>query len=154
MDTSMWTDIAAVLAACVALLTFIKAVIEYMKQGAQKRYEMFNQIRQRFKQDEMFKEICDLLERDDHKLRDIPFKEKRDFLGLFEEISLMLNSNLLSKEVAHYMFGYYAIRCWHSDNFWHDVNRDSIYWIVFKKFATDMKIIENSFDFKASGFRF
>jgi hypothetical protein len=45
-------------------------------------------------------------------------KKAEYFLGFFEEVALMMNSGLIRKEVAHYMFGYYAIHCWDSKNFW------------------------------------
>jgi hypothetical protein len=47
-----------------------------------------------------------------------------------------LNLGIIRREVAHYMFGYYAIRCWDSDASWHGVNRNSPYWSLFKNFAS------------------
>lgn len=76
-------------------------------------------------------------------MKEIPFSDKRDFLGLFEEVAIMMNSGLIKKEIAHYMFGYYAIRCWEGKNFWHSVNKTSLYWQVFIDFVTEMKDIEN-----------
>ena len=56
----------------------------------------------------------------------------------------MHNSGLLRTSVAHYMFGYYAIRCYQSKNFWNDVNRDSYYWAIFVNFARKMEAIEKT----------
>ena len=125
-----------------ALVTLLKGILEYSRQGAQKRAEHFLEMRKRLKENKLFKEICALLEGDSPQLREVPFKEKRDLLGFFEEVALMVNSGLIRKEVAHYMFGYYAIRCWESDHFWNDVNRGSIYWRVFKEF--DRKYLNGS----------
>jgi hypothetical protein len=80
------------LGVAIALVTLVKGFIEFTAQGAQKRVEQFASMRKRFKDDTGFKEICDLLETDHPKLREVPFKDKRDFLGFFEEIALMLNS--------------------------------------------------------------
>lgn len=77
-------------------------------------------------------------------LREYSPDEKRNFLGFFEEIALLSNSGLIRKEVAHYMFGYYAIRCWQSKNFWYNMERDSPYWFLFRKFAIDMQEIEKN----------
>jgi hypothetical protein len=83
-----------------------------------------------------------------------PFKEKRDLLGFFEEIALMMNSGLIRNEVAHYMFGYYAIKCWESKYFWSTVYRESIYWSLFRDFVEQMKQIEQSFQYNKRKFRF
>jgi hypothetical protein len=114
-------DIATVLGAIVAVGTLIKGITELSRQNALKRAEHFQVIRQRLKNNSTFKDILDLVERNDPTLRTVPFKDKRDLLGLFEEIALMLNSRLIRREVAHYMFGYYALRCYQSDDFWSDV---------------------------------
>jgi hypothetical protein len=52
------------------------------------------------------------------------------------------------------MFGYYAIRCWESENFWAEINRESSYWIVFKKFVEKMKLIETKFGYNEKKLRF
>jgi hypothetical protein len=135
-------DLATIVGVIIALFAFIKGVLEYAKQGAQKRAEQFLEMRNRFKKNESFRDICALLEHDDPKLQDIEFKEKRDFLGFFEELALVVNSGLIRREIAHYMFGYYAIKCWRSENFWINakskINRDSIYWALFKDFVDKM----------------
>lgn len=148
MSLSDWKDLATIVGAVVAFVTLLKGVIEYTKQGAQKRAEHFIEMRKRLKENLTFKQICALTEGNDEQLKKLQFSDKRDFLGFFEEVALMVNSGLIKKEVAHYMFGYYALRCWESDSFWMGVNRDSPYWALFKDFATQMKEVEESFVFK------
>lgn len=154
MNITTIKDTAYIVGVGIAVFALIKSCLEYKKQGAQKRSEHFLTMRKRLKDNENFKNICNLLETDDSKLLQIPFKEKRDFLGLFEEVAIAMNSGLIKPSVAHYMFGYYAIRCWESTNFWKDVNRASFYWIVFKDFAKKMRNMEKSFRFKRRNFRF
>lgn len=147
MALSWLKDIATILGALVALVALIKGILEYVKQGAQKRAEHFLTMRKRLKDNEVFNTICYLLERDDSKLLSVPFKDKRDFLGLFEEVAIAMNSGLIRPSVAHYMFGYYALRCWRSENFWQSaegVNRKSMYWLVFKDFAEQMQEMEKA----------
>jgi hypothetical protein len=53
----------------------------------------------------------------------------------------------MSEEIAFYMFGYYAIKCWKSDNFWRIdedsvIERNSIYWSRFRNFAEQMEQME------------
>jgi len=49
---------------------------------------------------------------------------------------------------------YYAIRCWESKYFWNNVNRDSIYWRLFKEFVIKMKKIENNYKFDNKYYKF
>jgi hypothetical protein len=143
-----------VIAVLLALITLIKGVIEYAHQGAQKRAERFIEMRKRLKDNKTFKEICSMLNDNDPKLLQIERQEKMDFLGFFEEIALMLNSGLIKKEVAHYMFGYYVIQCWESNNFWNTVSRDGTYWVVFKEFVKEMEKMEAKFKYNKSKYRF
>jgi hypothetical protein len=154
MTLEEYKVLAAIVGAVVALITLVKGTIEYSHQGAQKRAEHFLAMRKRMKENSQFTEICSHLESDESALRAIPFKEKRDFLGFFEEIAILMNSGLITRHVAHYMFGYYAIRCWESTNFWNDVNRDSIYWRVFADFVAEMKKLETGFRFRRRNYRF
>lgn len=154
MTLSEGKDLATIVLAIIGIATLVKGVIEYTAQGAQKRAEQFLEMRKRLKDNATFKELCALLETDDPGLIAIPFKEKRDLLGFFEEVALMLNSGLIREPVAHYMFGYYAIRCWESNNFWSGVSRESTYWSLFRDFVKRMKARETSFKYKRHHFSF
>jgi len=101
----------AAIGSAIALISLIKALIEYQKQGITKRSEIFLNMRSRLREDKSFSKICDFLERDDPKLREIPFVERDRFLAFFEELALLKNSGLINDEVTLYMFGYFAIRC-------------------------------------------
>jgi hypothetical protein len=81
------------------------------------------------------------------------FKEKRDFLGFFEEVAIMVNSGLIRKEVAHYMFGYYVIDCWKSKSFWKGIQRDTNFMALFNDFAVRMNSIEESYKFQRRKYR-
>jgi hypothetical protein len=139
--------IVASLSFLVGAVTLIKTRAEYIQQNSMKRFEKFQEMRKRFKEDDTLTEICFLLEEDSDKLRDdVHFKQKLDFLGFFEEVALMHNSGLLRTSIAHYMFGYYAIRCYQSEKFWSNVNRGSHYWALFGSFARKMEEREKTFD--------
>ena len=102
---------------------------------------------------EKFLEICACLDNDEAKLKDLPWKDKRDFLGFFEEVALMVNSRLIRLPVAHYMFGYYALLCWRSEKFWGDLERGSIYWALFRDFAERLAEEEQRFRFRRGSLR-
>lgn len=139
----------AAIAAAIALATFVKALIEYQQQGRQKRADRFFELRERLKGREEFLRLAELLDAgaiDDaagraanFELQETPFRVKREYLGLFEEVALAVNSGLVGLNVAHYMFGYYAILCQRSEAFWSGVNRLSPYWALFNDFCEQMK---------------
>ena len=66
----------------------------------------------------------------------------------------MLNSKLINSDVAHYMFGYYAVRCINSNHFWQGMEKESPYWALFQHFAKCMKEFESGFSFENSKLRF
>lgn len=134
------------IAVIVGLLTLAKAVNEYRRQGTIKRIEFFLEARNRLKTNAQFQEISILLESDDPKLAEIPMQHKIEFVGFFEEIALLVTSRVIRKEVAHYMFGYYALKAWDSRNFWllaerpdRPLDRDNEpYWFLFRSFVHAM----------------
>ncbi len=154
MGIGILKDIAIIVGAIIALFSFANGILEYIRQGAQKRVEQFVTLRRRLKENPAFYEICSLLVDDDIRLRDVPPQDKRDFMGLLEEVALLSNSGLIRKDVAHYMFGYYAVRCLESVNFWQDIERESIYWRLFHDFAGEMQKVEKNFRYKRRKLRF
>lgn len=144
ISLSDYKDIATIIGVIVAGATLIRGLIEYAYQGKQKRAEHFFNLRKKLKGNIVFKNICKLVENDSRDLLNIPFEDKRDFLGLFEEIAIMKKSGLVKPKIAYYMFGYYAIRCWESEFFWSSVNKESIYWKVFKDFVYEAKQFESN----------
>ena len=156
-----WKDITAVAGTVLALATLLKGVIEYVRQGAQKRAELFTSLQKRFTENHSLDAISDLLEQRSPELMTVAVKDRSAFLRYFEEIALMMQSGLIRKDVAHYMFGYYAIRCWESEYFWGDEKqeragprRDGPYWHLFRAFAAEMAALENKAPFAVSQFRF
>lgn len=126
----------------VGLLTLIKAILEFRLQGRQKRAELFDKFKSNIKTEQRIVHINSLIEDDDHSLRHIDYIDKYYYLGYYEQIAIAVNSGLIKRDVAHYMFGYYVLRCWESENFWGNINRDSPYWGVYKSFYFKMKKLE------------
>jgi hypothetical protein len=146
-------ETAAVLGGIVATATLVKGLVEYSRGLAARRAEMFLDRRAKLKETPILKELCDLIEVDDPKLREFALKEKLHLTGFFEEIALLVNSAILRTHVAHYMFGYYALRCWESNNFWYGLNRDAKYWALLRDFVVQMKERENNFTYSRANFR-
>lgn len=146
-----WKTVAAVVAAAATLVTLIKGTIEYIKQGTQKRAELFLQMREKL---ERFRDICGMLEHQGKEhgntlIEHLSFDKKQAFVGFFEEIAILNASGLMKTRAVHYMFGYYALMCWKSDAFWNgsDSNfyRGNMHWGVFNAFVEKMAKEEGSF---------
>lgn len=101
---------------------------------------------------ELYERICRMLddevagEPDAVKaLEAVPSRDKFLFLGAFEELALVMRSRLVSLEVTHYMYGYYAIQCLRSEGFWRGraaPAKKSSYWMLFNEFAEEMAALE------------
>jgi hypothetical protein len=94
-----------------------------------------------------------MLETEDDRLLQLSLAEKVNYVGFFEEIALLTNSSQVRKEVAHYMFGYYAIQCWRNEKFWTNMNRATAYWSLFRDFVEQMEGIQKDFKFKRRDLR-
>jgi hypothetical protein len=140
-----WRNIAIIIGTFVALVTLMKGIYEYTRQLAQKRSEQYAEMRKRFRESEVISKLIGMLETNDSNLAEVSWSEKVELLGFYEDIALMVNSGIIKRNVAFYMFGYYALRCWESEYFWYDVNRDSPYWSLFRNFVNEMKAIEELF---------
>ncbi len=138
-DLAQVKDISIVIAGVVAFVTFAFGLGEYIKRGRQERAVHFVEMRRRFLETTAFRDLLEMLHNQDPRLRTSPIQDKRNFIGFFEEVALMVNSGLLRKDVAHYMYGHYVILANDSDDFWNQLDRPSVYWTLFRKFATDMQ---------------
>jgi len=147
-------DVAIVVGSLIALVTFFFGALEYSRQGHQARAAHFVQMRRRFLETPAYREILDLLATNDKRLTSVSIQEKRNFVGFLEEVALMVNSGLIRKEVAHYMFGYYVLLCDGSTDFWNGLDRESPYWSLFRRFAAEMKDVRTQNTSMRSGLRF
>jgi hypothetical protein len=134
-------DLAIVAGTVVALTTFLTGVLEFYRQSHHRRVEYFIDMRRRFLETPLFQEMLRLIATDDPALRQIPVQDRRNFGGFFEEVALLVSSRLISREVAHYMFGHYVLLTARSENFWDGLDRYGTYWKLFNAFAREMEEI-------------
>jgi hypothetical protein len=143
--TQIVSYVAAGGALLVGVITLLKSVLEYKRQGATKRAEQILEMRERLRGKARFVDICDLLENDDKKLQNIPLIERDNFIGFYEELYLLWNSRVFNDEVVYYLFGYFAMRCWESKYFWTNLNRDSPTWGHFRDMVERLKKIQTTY---------
>ena len=70
-----------------------------------------------------------------------------------EDLAIMKNSGLINDQVTSYMFGYNAIRCNKSVNFWCGLNKKQQLWSPFFDFAEDMGKADTGFRFNRKDFQ-
>lgn len=141
-DLNFWKNTTVILGVIVSTYSLFTGVSEYSKQGTQKRANYFFELQRRFKEKDIFKKICLLCNNDDPAIKEIPLKDRIDLLNFYEELSLAMNSKLIKKEVIHYMFGYYVIKCWRSNNLWYDLEKDNPRWKLFHELAIQMEELD------------
>lgn len=139
---SLPNDLVIIFGILGSLLAFFKGIIEYKRQGSEKRADRFFKLEKEFFYSECNKNICKLLESDDVRLLEVGYEDKLNFLGFLEQVALLVNSKLLRFEVANYVYGYYISKCANSVNFWtNDLDKTSPYWALF--FLSDRIKIAN-----------
>ncbi len=151
LSTALALSISAA-GVAVALGTLVKAYVEYAQQGKQRRAELFFSLRARLKADKLgcIAELVDLTESGDptsatesrRRLAEIPLRDKRDYVGLFEEVAVFMKKGQIEPELAHYMFGYYALLCRECKEFWSNINFAHDYWSIFHNFCHETKVFQ------------
>jgi len=139
MDLTFTKDLSIIVAGVVAFVTFASGLLQYVKQGHQRRAENFVQMRRRFLESELFREISNLLPGDEARLATLPIQDRRNYIGFLEEVSLLVNSRLIRSEVAYVFFGYYVRLADESGNLWVDLDKGSPYWVMFRRFAEQVR---------------
>lgn len=131
-------DLSIILAGLIALITFVTGTFQYVMQGRAMRANQFIEMRRRFLEDPVFRDLLTLLATDDPRLAESTIQDRRNLVGFLEEVALLMDSKLLKPDVAFYMFGYYASLISNSKHFWIGLDKDGPYWMVFRKFAKDL----------------
>lgn len=150
------TLVIAAVGAAVALATLIKACLEYVRQGRMARAQMFFDLRRRLKEPHLA-QIAEWIDEESSGdpvrakeayacLAQLPLRDKRDYLGLFEEVDIAMASGLIRPRIALYMFGYYALRCAQSEAFWNGIGPWNPYWDRFFDFCRKMQAEERRFE--------
>lgn len=138
-DIGLLKDISIIVAGVIAFFTLWQGLFQYARQGHATRASQFIQMRRRFLEDAVFKDLLNLIAEADPRISETPIQDRRNLVGFLEEVALMMNSGLLKPEVAHYMFGYYVLLIQECEPFWTDLDRSSEYWDVFHGFVQSMR---------------
>jgi hypothetical protein len=141
--TSIVVKDAAGISAVIAVFVFTKSIYEYTLQNKLRRFEKYQDIAGQWDDNKDLQKIRHLLETDNKdKLAKTAPTTKQNFINCYEDIAVMCESGLLSERMAFYMFGYYAIRSYESEEFWKGLDRNDVYFTLFCRFSARMEAIE------------
>lgn len=103
-----------------------------------KRTEFFlDQHRRIFDDPQLYEVLC-LIDSDDALLAEKSmWDKKRKLMAFFEELALLIRSRQINKQVALYMFGYYAVCAKNGPNFGEGIALSKEYWGLFFEFADE-----------------
>ncbi|MDB5006216.1 MAG: hypothetical protein JWP45_609 [Mucilaginibacter sp.] len=147
-----WDPLLRLSGAIIIIITFCKGVYEYTKQRADKRAQQFLELRKSFKENQLFQNIATHLT-GDNDFSMFNDNDKSEFMAFFEDIAFLMNSGLIKKDVAFYMFSYHAVIAWDNDVFWNDEMRQDKYWSLLTDFVKQMKEIEATFTYNRKKIR-
>lgn len=125
----------------IALLAFIKGVIEFVHLNAIRRYEKFHQMSVRFDANDDIQDVCDVLH--GAKPADSVTKQQKEvFICFIEEIYFMMMSrswmtsrSIMNRDLALYTFGHYGQLALDSERFWLGLNKKEPFYTHFLTFC-------------------
>lgn len=158
-------DLAAIIGVAVAIATLSYSLFVYGRRTLLDRVKHFASLKKEFLTDEALFRITELLEEErrrseltakdatsipsqdkwQEEWQKVKSQDKWHYIYFFEQVALLLRARLIRKELAYYMFGYYAVLCAHSRFFWSsDFPREEQYWLVFVNFVQEMQDVMKS----------
>jgi hypothetical protein len=87
------------------------------RENTLRRFEKYQQMQQRYRTDASIQAVLrdlfpDFYENDDKPSKPATTNDKLYFMGFYEELEIMLRSDLLAPQVAYYTFGVDALDFW------------------------------------------
>ena len=153
MDVGTIKDFSIIVGGAIAFITLWQGLFQYTRQNHANRANQLIQMRRRFLEEKSFQDILSLIHDGCPDITKTSIQDRRNLVGYFEEVALMMNSGLIRPEVAHYMFGYYVLLIDNCEQFWDGLDRDGDYWAVFRAFAQRMKSMSISQDVRSGHIR-
>jgi hypothetical protein len=138
-------DIITGTGAFIAAIAGLSAwMITQWRESDRRRVETFFKLRNEFRKNKRFGKIFQALDGDITKitLRRIKSDDAAEFASFIEEIAILVQSGVIPPSLAHYFFGYYAIKIVDNSQFMKKIQSDDddpLYWSLLQHFASVMK---------------
>jgi len=131
MNARFIVDMIQNLGIAATAVGLVMGYFEYLRQGRQRRAEKYFELVREFAK---FDTLLDLLRTDSPALKKLKPWQRERFLSFYEDLALLINSNLIQEHLAFYTFGYWLDVAWNSKNFWEDQkNREDAYWFLLRQ---------------------
>jgi hypothetical protein len=134
-----------------AIGSALLAIFQYYRNNTLERFKNFLKMQDRFSSERVSK-IINALRTSDFKSWDVSRADKDFLLGLFEEVLIMKNSNLITSDMAFYGFGAYAIEIYGNKEIFSEEDKEEPYWAAFVEFAKQADAYGTHFRPKISRF--
>lgn len=135
---------------CVLLATisgFVITIKSFKKANDIKKTEFYIDFKTRFKSRKSFNKIRNLLlksTKDKSQIKELSKIERIDYAGFLEEIYILMEKKLISKNDVYYSFGQYILECNHSTEFWNDLDKGHPLWKNFRLLVIEIEKIEKN----------
>lgn len=142
MEISQAAQIVGIVGGLIAAL---RLLIDYRNNIRLQKYDIFQDLHKSIYENERFEPIIKLIERSIHNKKvpcDIDPALLNQFLVHLERVELAIRGNIISEELAHYYFGYYATRLWTWPEFHKKKNVRLPVWAIFASFVERMSKID------------
>jgi hypothetical protein len=131
------------ISALVAVGVFAKSIYEYTRQNRLRRFEKYQDIAGQWDENKDVQAVRLLIDSQEYrKLAETSPDTRQNFIHCYEDLALMRENGLISERVAFYMFGFYAIRAYESEEFWKDLKKNDPFYTLFCRFSARMQEIE------------
>ena len=147
----------------------VKFFLEYKRENARRRGEIYNELRKTFDGDEFkslyeainthyearkalddvenqsvmpeqyIKKLTEDLKKAEDAVRNLPLNIRERFAAFVEHVALITKSDLISYELANYEFGWYSILCADCEAFWDKMDKGDAYWALYEDFVSKLR---------------
>ena len=130
----------------VALAGICAWCVAQWRENDRRRFETFFKMQEEFRTNPRFGKIFDALNKK-VKLCQISNEDAEELASFLEEVAILVQSNVLSTKLVHYLFGYYTIQIVECEEFMEKIGANDtkdtkyirIYWSLLRYFAELMK---------------
>lgn len=138
MSVNLALEIIRVVIELFAVGTLFLGFWKFRQGNLQRRTENFARLRAKFHEIEGLPSLLEKLDLG-QDVTNVSYRVKLNFIGLYEDLFILFENKLIEKNVALYMFGFYAMKCEDSDTFWAELSKEDPYWTAFHQFASEAK---------------
>jgi hypothetical protein len=119
---------------------------ETERENRLRRFEKYQQMQRRYREDASIQAVFrhlypEFYETDTTRTPGASTNDMLNFMGFYEELAIMVNSEIMQPELAYYTFGVDAVHFWNAEKRWHDDRS----WKLFNSFVSEVRQFRERF---------